>query len=120
MSAGLFLPYGAAMNNPWDRMRLVLERHPAAVVPIPLWFHVTTTDGKRLGIISISDLRKAVAEFDEMASPFQPTVAPLRVSVVGDHLEVTAVLTDSDAVDSLISILTNNKHFVPLGSSHET
>ena len=66
------------MKNRWERissdLRLVLVRHQT-VVPIPLGFYVTSTDGKRLGIISISDLRKAVAEFDEMARAFQPDVA---------------------------------------------
>ena len=47
-------------------------------------------------------------------TPTANTVSPpLRVSIVGDHLEVTAVLTDSEAVDRLISILTANRSLLP-------
>ena len=55
----------------------------------------------------------------QQRTPANTAVSKLQVSIVDDRLEVTAVLTDSDEVDRLISILTNNKHFVPFRNSHE-
>lgn len=39
--------------------------------------------------------------------------APLRVSIDGDQLEVSAVLEDADSVDRLIDILKANKALLP-------